>query len=262
MALNEVLTERRGQALIITFNRPDHANALTMDMAQQLFTILKNATTDHSVRAVMLRGAVGNYMDGLDMSFYKDNMNDALDKANQLILPYHSAIRELHVMDKPVLSVIDGYVTGTGFSFMLASDLVIASKSARFNTRFAEYALTPDGGVSFFLARKLGISRAVEIMMLCEEFNAERAERLRIVNKVVENDDLQEQALVWLDHLVAGPTKAYGAIKKLASRAFEQDLNTHLGLEHSYFGQSSRSFDFREAVRADNEGREPRFTGT
>lgn len=263
MAQNEVLTERRGQALIITFNRPDHANALTMDMAQQLFTILKNATTDHSVRAVMLRGAGGNYMDGLDMSFYKLNMNDALDKANQLILPYHSAIRELQVMDKPVLSVIDGYVTGTGFSFMLASDLVIASKSARFNTRFVEYALTPDGGVSFFLARKLGVSRAVEIMMLSEEFDAERAERLRIVNKVVDDDaNLQEAALAWLDHLVAGPTKAYGAIKKLANRAFEQDLNAHLGLEHTYFGQSSRSFDFREAVRADNEGREPRFTGT
>jgi len=262
MAQDEVLVERRGQALILTFNRPDHANALTMDMAHQLFTVLKNTTTDYSVRAVMLRGAGGNYMNGLDMGFYKKDTSAALDKANQLILPYHSAIRELQAMDKPVLSVIEGHVTGTGFSFMLASDLVIAGASARFNTRFAEYALTPDGGCSFFLPRKVGISRAVEIMMLCEEFNAERAERLRIVNKVVNDEDLQEEALVWLDRLVSGPTKVYGAIKKLACRAFEQDLHAQLGLEHTYFGQSSRSFDFREAVRADNEEREPKFTGT
>ena len=262
MAQNEVIVERKGQALILTFNRPDHANALTMDMSQQLFTILKSATTDYSVRVVMLRGAGGNYMNGLDMSFYKADMSGALDKANQLILPYHSAIRELQTMDKPVISVVDGYVTGAGFSFMLASDLVICSRSARFNTRFAEYALTPDGGCSYYLPRKVGLSRAVEIMMLCEEFNAERAERLRIVNKVVEDGALEDEAMAWLDKLVQGPTKALGAIKKLANKAFEQDLNAHLGLEHTYFGQSSRSFDFREAVRADAASRPPKFTGT
>jgi len=262
MAANEVLTERRGQSLILTFNRPGSANALTIDMANQLFTILKNTTTDKSVRAVLLCGAGSNFMNGLDMNFYAGNVSDALDSANQLILPYHSAIRELQVMDKPVLCAVEGHVTGTGFSLMLASDLVIAGKSARFNTRFAEYALTPDGGCSYFLPRKVGLSRAVEIMMLCEEFNAERAERLRIVNKVVEDEDLQDEALVWLDKLAAGPTKAYGAIKKLACRSYEQDLNAHLGLEHTYFGQSSRSFDFREAVRAHKAGNETKFTGT
>lgn len=262
MAQNEVIVERRGQSLILTFNRPDHANALTMDMAQQLFIVLKNATTDYSVRAVLLRGAGGNYMDGLDMSHYKTDLTAALDHANKLILPYHSAIRELQTMDKPVISAVEGYVTGTGFSLMMASDLVISSRSARFNTRFAEYGLTPDGGCSYYLPRKVGLSRAVEIMMLCEEFNAERAERLRIANKVVDDAELQDAALVWLDKLVQGPTKAYGAIKKLANKAFEQDLNAHLGLEHTYFGQSTRGFDFREAVRADIAGREPKFTGT
>lgn len=262
MAANEVISERRGQALILTFNRPDHANAMTMDMASQMFTILKNVTTDRSVRAVLLRGAGGNFMDGLDMSFYTGDLDRALEHANQLVLPYHSAIRELQAMDKPVLAMVEGYVTGNGFSLMLAADLVIASRSARFNTRFAEYGLTPDGGCSYFLPRKVGLSRAIEIMTLCEEFDAAWAERLRLVNKVVEDSDLEEEALIWLDKLTNGPTKAYGAIKKMAARSFEQDLNAHLGLEHSYFGQSSRSFDFREAVKAHKEGRDPRFTGT
>ncbi len=262
MATSEVLTERRGQSLILTFNRPDHANALTMDMANQLFTILKSATTDRSVRAILMCGAGNNFMNGLDMSFYANDMSVALDRANQLILPYHSAVRELQAMDKPVLAAVEGYVTGTGFSLMLAADLVISARSALFNTRFAEYGLTPDGGCSFFLPRKVGMTRAIEIMMLCEEFDAERAERLRLVNKVVDDDQLQDAALMWLDKLSNGPTKAYGAIKKLAVRAFEQDLHAHLGLEHTYFGASSRSFDFHDAVRAHISKRDPKFTGT
>ena len=262
MAATEILAERRGQALIVTFSRPDHANAMTMDMANQLFNLLKATTTDHSVRAVMLRGAGGNYMNGLEMSHYAKDINATLESANQLILPYHSAIRELQAMDKPVLSVVQGYVTGAGFSLMLASDLVICAASARFNTRFAEHALTPDGGCSFFLPRKVGMSRAIEILMLCEEFNAERAERLRLVNKVVADDALEQAALDWIDKLANGPTRALGAIKKLACKAFEQDLHAHLGLEHTYFGHSSRSFDFREAVRATAAGREAKFTGT
>lgn len=262
MATNEVLTERRGQTLILTFSRPNNANSMTIDMANQMFNILKNATTDRSVRAVLLRGAGGNFMDGLDMSFYGRDINAALDHANQLILPYHSAIRELQVMDKPVLSAVQGHVTGAGFSLMVASDLVISARSAKFNTRFAEFGLTPDGGCSYFLPRKLGLSRAVEIMMLCEDFDADRAERLRLVNKVVEDDKLEEESLKWLDRLAEGPTKAYGAIKKLANKAFEQDLSAQLGLEHTYFGASSRSFDFREAVRAHVAGREAKFTGT
>lgn len=262
MSAPEVLSERRGQSLIVTFNRPDHANAMTMDMASQLFNLLKNVTTDRSVRAVLLCGAGGNYMDGLDMSFYKGDLNKALENANALIMPLHSAIRELMAMDKPVLSMVEGHVTGTGFSLMLASDLVIAGKSARFNTSFAEYGLSPYGGCSYFLPRKVGLSRAVEIMMLCDDFDAPWAERLRIVNKVVDDAALKDEALAWLDKLADGPTKAFGAVKKLASAAFENDIHAHLGLEHNYFGQNARAFDFRDVVKAHTEGRKPRFTGT
>lgn len=262
MALNEILTERRGSALIVTFNRPDHANAMTLDMATQLHTALKNIVTDRSVRAVLLCGAGGNYMDGLDMSFFKGDLAKALENANQLIMPLHSAVRELMAMDKPVLSLVEGHVTGTGFSLMIASDLVIAGQSARFNTGFARYGLSPYAGCSYFLPRKVGLSRALEIMMLCEDFDAPMAERLRIANKVVPDETLKDEALAWLDKLASGPTKAYGAVKKLASAAFENDLNAHLGLEHSHYGQNARGFDFREVLKAQTEGREPRFTGT
>jgi len=262
MAGKEVLTEQRGQALIVTFNRPDKANAMTYDMAQQLFLVLKNATTDRTIRAIMLCGSGKHFMNGLDVSLYHGDINAALERTNQLHLPYHSAIRELQAMDKPVIAAVEGYVTGAGFSLMLAADLVIAGKSARFNTLFAEYGLTPDGACSYFLPRKVGLSRALEIMMLSHEFGADWADENHLVNRVVPDEALEEEALKWLDELATGPTKAYGAIKKLANRSFEQDLNAHLSLEHSYFGQCSRAFDFREAVAAHEAGRKSKFTGT
>ena len=156
---------------------------LTLDMATQLFNVLKPATTDRAVRAVMLKGVGGNFMDNFDMAVFSGDFTAALEHTNQLILPYHSVIRELQVMDKPVLAVVDGACAGPGFSLMLACDLVLVGQSAKFNCGFASKAMTPDGGCSFFLPRKIGAMKAAEdCCMLSETFGAAEAEKWNLVN--------------------------------------------------------------------------------
>lgn len=258
---NEITSEMRGQALIITFNRPEKGNAMNYDLAQQLFLLLKNVTTDRAVRAVLLQGKGGNFMNGLDMNMYAGDVGDALERTNQLVQPYHSAIRELQAMEKPVLAAVDGRVAGPGMSFMLASDLVLAARSATFNCDFTTYALSPDGGASFFLTRQVGAARANEILMLSETFSSERAEKWGLVNGIIEDDKLHAEALAWVDRLAAGPTRAFGAVKVLVGRAHEQNLNAHLGLEHTYWGACTRTFDFKEAVRAHFAKREAKYSG-
>ena len=262
MPTNELLTERRGQSLVVTFNRPSLANSFTIDMANQMFLALKNTTTDRSVRAVMLCGAANNFVGGLDESFYKGDTDTLLERANQLILPYHSIIREMQVMEKPVLAAVEGQVTGPGLSFLLASDLVIAAESARISFSSVRHGMSPDGGVSYFLTRKVGAGRAAQIMMLAEELDAKTAQAYGIVNRVVPDAQLQTEAVALLDRLTEGPTRAYGSIKKLILHAHDHDLGAHLGLEHTFVGHSARSFDFREAVRALGAGKTPKFTGT
>jgi 2-(1,2-epoxy-1,2-dihydrophenyl)acetyl-CoA isomerase len=261
MAASEILTEHRGNTLIITFNRPEHANALTLNMANQLFSVVKSATTDRSVRCLLLWGAGDHFMNGLDANIYAGNIDAAQEQANQLILPYHSTIREFLAMDKPVLSAVEGRVTGAGLSLMLASDLTIAAENTTFNSKFIELAMTPEGGCTYFLPRKVGASRAMEILMLNEAFDVATAERLHLVNKVVPNEQLKDAALEWADRLANGPTRAFGGIKKLVMQSFEQNLNAQLGLEHSYWGQTTRSFDFHEAVKAFFAKRPPKFSG-
>ena len=190
---NEVLSEIKGQALIVTFNRPDQRNAFNVDMAHQLFGILKSAVTDRVIRTVILRGQGGNFMDGLDMQPYINDVGTGIERANQMMQPYNSAIRELQVMEKPVLAVVDGNVAGPGMGFMLACDLVLAARSTKFNCDFTSYALSPDGGASFFLTRKVGPIKANQLLMLSEPFDAAEAEKLHLVNAVVDDDKLHTE---------------------------------------------------------------------
>jgi 2-(1,2-epoxy-1,2-dihydrophenyl)acetyl-CoA isomerase len=259
---SEITSEKRGAALILSFNRPARANAFTSEMAAQLFNALKPAATDRTIRAVMLKGAGGTFMDGLDMELFAGDFTGALERVNEMFQPYHSAIRELLTMEKPVLAAIDGVAAGPGLSFVLASDLVLASRRATFNCKFSSYGLTPDGGCSAMLARKAGMMKANELLMLSENFSAADAARWNLVNAVVDDGKLQDEALAWLDRLAARPTRAYGGIKRLVMKAFEQDINAQISLEHAFWGASARSFDFREAVRAQAAKRPAKFTGT
>ena len=259
---NEIITEKHGQALAIIFNRPDHGNAFTHTMATQLFQALKLITTDHGIRAVLLCGQGGNFMDGLDLdSLYTGSFDVALTTANQLMHPYHSAIREINAMDKPVIAAVEGSVRGPGLSLMLACDMVIAASNTVFNCDFTSYGMSPDGGAAYNLARKVGAGRATELLMLSENFNAEDAERFGLINRIVAEDKLQDEAMAWLDRLANGPTKAYGGVKRTVTKAFEQDHPASLALEHTYWGASSRTFDFRDAIKAHLAKRDVKFTG-
>jgi 2-(1,2-epoxy-1,2-dihydrophenyl)acetyl-CoA isomerase len=258
---NEILTEKRGNALIITFNRPEQGNAITEAMAAQLFQALKPVATDPAIRAVMLRGAGGNFMDGLDFGIFSKDIMSGVEHVNDVLLPYHSAIRELQAMDKPVLSVVTGMAARAGFSLTLVSDLVLAGRSARFNAGYASFAMTPDGGASFYLTRRVGVAKATEILMLNEEFDAETAERLQLANAVVDDAQLEQKAFEWIDLLANGPTKALGGIKRLVGKAFEQDIHSQLSLEHAYMGACLRSFDFRNAIKAHFTKQPVKFSG-
>jgi 2-(1,2-epoxy-1,2-dihydrophenyl)acetyl-CoA isomerase len=258
---SEVTTEKRGSALIITFNRPAQGNAMTPDMANQLAAILKPLTTDRGVRAVLLRGEGGNFMNGIEMTAFAGDVDKGIDKVNMMMQPYHAAIRELQTMDKPILAMLNGRVAGPGMSFMLAADMAIAARSTQFNCDYTTHALSPDGGASFFLTRKVGAARATELLMLSDTFNADSAEKWGLVNAVIDDDKLQEVAMQWLDRLSEGPTRAFSAVKALVGKAYEQNLAAHLALEHTHWAASSRTFDFKEAIRAYFAKRPTKYTG-
>jgi enoyl-CoA hydratase/carnithine racemase len=167
----------------------------------------------------------------------------------------------LYDFPKPTLAALPGPAAGAGLSIALACDLRIAAKSAFVTTAFANIGLSGDYGASFFLTQLVGTAKARELFYGAERINAERCEELGIVNRVVPDDLLDEEAFAWARKLAAGPTVAYRLMKQNLDRALRADLPTCLAGEAAGLVESARTEDHREAVRAFIEKRPPKFTG-
>lgn len=249
---------RREGALILSLDSPK----LTLDLANALYNSLKNATTDRSVRAVCLHGSSGVFMEGVDMTAFRGDFVDALDLTNQRMHPWNNAIRELVTMEKPIVTILEGSVVGSGLALALVSDLSFAADTATFQPCYLDHAMTPDGGVTWLLPRRVGLTRAAEILLCNSQLTAHKAEELGLVTRIYPSEDLYTQAFAILDTLAQGPTRALGGTKILLHQSFQNDLNQQLGLEHSWFGAMGRSFDMRECMRAIATGKAPRYGGS
>jgi 2-(1,2-epoxy-1,2-dihydrophenyl)acetyl-CoA isomerase len=231
-------------------------------MAKLLSEKFKAIAENRSIRAVLLRGAGDHFMNGHDMKIYAGDANAIQEQIFQKVQFFYSAIREIQTMEKPVVAAVDGRVSGAGFSLMLSSDLVMATRRTVFNTGYTPYAMVPDGGVTYFLPRKVGMARASELFMLSEDFSVENAERWGLVNKIVAEGALRTESMALAEKLAMGPTRIYGATKRLINKAFEQDLNAQLSLEATAWSAGTKTFDFREAIKAYVAKREPKYTGS
>jgi len=258
----DIVFDMRGAIFVVTFNRPERGNIFNGAMAKILCDKFKSISEDRSIRAVLLRGNGDHFMNGHDLTGYAGDMLAIQDLIFQKVHMFYAVIRDMQVMEKPVISAVHGRVSGAGFNFMLASDLVIASRGTVFNAGFTSHAMVPDGGATFFLPRKVGAARANEILLLNEDISAETAEKWGLINRVADDADFQEQAFAWAEKLASGATRALGAAKRLIAKSFEQDLNAQLALETAYWTTGSKTFDYREAIKAFTEKRVAKFTGT
>ena len=256
-----VLFERHSGVFVVTFNRPDKGNALSTSMAEIIRDKLKEIEGDRTIRAILLRGAGDCFMDGSDMTNFSGDVNIIQELAAHKVMFLYAIIRKFRAMERAVIAAVDGRVSGAGFNLMLASDLVIATKRTVFNTGFTPFAMVPDSGATFFLPRKVGMTRANELLLLSEDFSAEQAEKWGLINKIAANDALQSEALAWAEKIATGPTRIYGQTKRLIDKSFEHDLNTQLSQESVAQIGGSRTLDFREAVKAYAAKRKPKYTG-
>ena len=163
---------------------------------------------------------------------------------------------------KPTLAALPGPAAGAGLSIALACDLRIAASSAFITTAFANIGLSGDYGASFFLTQLVGTARARELFFSAERVGAERCEELGIVNRVVPDDRLRDEALSWARTLATGPTIAFGIMKQNLDRALRADLDTCLAHEAAGLIECATTRDHRAAVQAFIKKEQPRFEGS
>ncbi len=258
--METLLYQNNDSVLTITLNRPDSFNAFNEQMTTDLQSALKEAEKDDTVRAIILTGAGRAFSSGQDL---KDAPAPGTRRslADSLQRRYNPIIRRLTTMPKPIIGAINGAAAGAGCSVALACDLRLAAEGSYLLQAFVRIGLVPDSGSSWFLARQVGYSRAFEIASLGEKIFADQACALGLVNRVVPAESLIEEATKLAALYAAGPTKAYGYLKKMLYRASHTSLDEALDYEVFMQEAAGRTRDYNEGVAAFVEKRPAVFKG-
>ncbi len=254
-----IQTERRGDVLIVTLNRPDRLNAAPPQMFEDLRTAL--ATLD-GARAVLIAAAGRGFCSGADVgggALGSDDPGNSTFKA--LTEAYNPTIAAIADLSVPVVSAVRGPAAGIGCSLALAADFCVASETAYFLQAFVNIGLVPDGGASWMLPRLIGRARATEMMLLGERVPAARALDWGMVHKVVADDSLDAEAVALAERLAAGPTVAMGLIRRQIRHAYETDYAAAMLQEAENQRHVRGTADSMEGGMAFLQKRKPRFTG-
>jgi 2-(1,2-epoxy-1,2-dihydrophenyl)acetyl-CoA isomerase len=256
-----ILFEKSGSVANVALNRPRKLNAFNDTMHEELYEVLDGAASDNEIRCVVLRGEGKGFSAGADLAQIAEGTDGDPDLGDYLRSTYSRLVSRLVSIEKPIVAALHGPVYGAGVGIALACDMRIAAESARFSVAFIKIGLMPDAGVSFFLPRVVGLGRAMEMSMLGDAVDAEEAHRIGLVNRVVSDDTLAEEAAALAQRLAAMPTSALGKVKHSLYASFESDLET--ALEREAEGQTFCGYtqDHRDGLSAFFEKREARFTG-
>ncbi len=261
----DLLVRVEGGVAVLTLNRPERRNALSPAMLGALARALEEVEENDDVACVVLTGAGGAFCAGGDVKAMAESNGAEVDY-DALVAAQRRSQRatsgRLHAMPKPTIAALPGAAAGAGLALALACDLRIAARRAVLTTAFARVGLAGDYGGTWFLTRLVGTARARELYFLSERLSAEEAERLGIVNRVVDDESLEEEALALAARLAAGPRIALAYMKENLNRAENGDeLGECMDLEVTHHRRTMLTEDHREAAAAFAEKREPSFRG-
>ncbi len=260
-----LLLERDGAVATLTLNRPAALNTLDYPMMDALVEATTNVAADDSLRVVVIRGAGKHFMAGGDIHTFAGELSKTgaqrTEKFSQIIGRLHAAIEHLHRMPHPVIAGVQGAVAGFGLSLMNACDLVVAADDAYFASAYRSIGLTPDGGGSWALPRLVGSRRALEIMLLAERFDAQRALEWGLVNRVVPAAELDSTIAALARNLAEGPVTAIRNAKQLLRASLRNSLSEQLAAEATSIAACAGTDDFVEGIKAFVDKRPARFGG-
>jgi 2-(1,2-epoxy-1,2-dihydrophenyl)acetyl-CoA isomerase len=263
MNYETINSELHGAVCVLTLNRPDRLNALTVKVAEDFQKAVSDAL-EAGARAIVLTGAGRAFCAGGDLREMqelagKDGRAEAFFDEPLRIL--NEAIILIRKTPVPFIAAVNGVASGGGCNLALACDLVVAAESAKFNQAFIKIGLTPDCGGTFILPRLVGWKRAAELMFTGDMVSAQQAKEMGLINEVVPDAGLTEFVLVLAERLAAAPTAAIGRIKQMLDASAVNSYQAQLDLERTTQIESGKTKDFREGVSAFLEKRPPVFEG-
>ena len=258
-AVETIDVQRTDGIVSITLNRPEKKNAINGAMWDELLVTFRDIANSSADRAVIITGAGGAFCSGADLTAG----GTGGPERHQLAAMRHvgDVCMALHKLPQPVIAKVRGVAVGAGLNLALGCDLVVASADARFSEIFARRGLSIDFGGSWVLPRRVGLHKAKELALLADIIDAAEAERIGLVNRVVDDAALDAFVLDWAVRLAAGPPIALAQTKRLLNNSMHVTMEEALDDEGAAQTINFGTKDTLEAMSAFIAKREPHFEG-
>lgn len=246
----------------LRLERPDANNALDVTMAEELSEVATRLAEDPAVRAVLLVGSGPRFTVGGDRALFARLTPEELPhQLRRMIDGYHLAIERLTAIDAPVVAAVRGAAAGGGLGLLYCADVVVAAEDATFALGYGELGLTADGGNTWYLPRLVGLRRAQELFLLGRRFTAAEALEWGLVTRLAPAEQVEEEAAAIAATLAAGPTRAFGGMRRLLRQSFETGLADQLHAEQTAIVAAAATADAAEGIAAARDRRPPCFEG-
>lgn len=256
-----LLFEREGSIARLTLSRPAAGNAIDLPLARALRDAALVCDTDAGIRCVVLSGKGRLFCAGGDLGLMAD-AGDRLDAAlSELAGTLHAALSRLARMRKPLLVLVNGPAAGAGLSLAICGDVVLSARSAHYTAAYGSIGLTPDGGMSWWLPRIVGLRKAQEIILSNRRIDAVEAEAIGLVTRLVDDAALADEGAIVAQRLAASATAALGAARGLLLDSYRNGFETHLEQEARTITAAAATAESREGVAAFVGKRKPQFEG-
>lgn len=260
MEYQSILLEiRESGAAILTLNRPETLNSLTMGMADEIIDACAFIERDPFVKTLVLTGAGRGFSSG--GSIEGVNTMQEIETAKAAVEKIAEMVSAVFHMRKIVICALNGTVAGASIALALACDLILASEKASFVFPFSRLGFCPDCGCSYLLTRLIGYRKTAELVLFGKPLGVEEAKQLGAINVICAQEQLLPDAIDWAETLAAGPSVALEMDKALLKRAQWPDFERHLLYENTCQILACQTSDFREGITAYREKRPPVFSG-
>jgi len=254
-----------GDVGTLTLDRPEAFNAMNPEMIAELPLAFAWFADRAPLRALIVTGAGKAFCAGGDVNWFKTGVeSDEIDLPSEVrrgAEALHAAIVDLRRIPYPVIAAVNGPAAGAGFSLALACDTRIASEAAFFACAYGRIGASPDGGMTYFLPRVVGPSRALELLLNDPNMKAEDALAEKLVAEVVPHDELMDRARAKAEKLAAKAPHYVRMAKILVGGSIEHTLTEHLQLERHGIADSMATEDLRNGVETFFGGGTPEFKG-
>ncbi|HKZ71030.1 MAG TPA: enoyl-CoA hydratase-related protein [Anaerolineales bacterium] len=259
MDFNTLLYELNDGIATVTLNRPDHLNAISMEMRQDFTALSEELFFNDSIRVVIFTGAGRAFSSGGDMAhFEKGWLTPTFRAHSRRLIKFFD---DLEALEKPVIAAINGPATGGGLELALACDVRFAAEEATLGFRENYIGLIPGIGGCARFARLIGVAKAKELIFAGTMIEAKEAKEIGLVNQVVSGDKLLDEAREYARMLLKRAPQSLGLAKKVLNNVMNMDQTTAIFMEG--FAQSIliRTEDHQEGLKAFREKRKPQFSG-